>query len=80
MPVHWKMKLRRNQGSSQLENASKFERMILLMFTLGGFGGATSLCSAESMIDPPSDGGAAQSCSSTPVEEAIGCIPKGSFS
>ena len=80
MPVHWKMKLRRNQGSSQLENTSKFERMILLMFTLGGFGGATSLCSAESMIDPPSDGGAAQSCSSTPVEEAIGCIPKGSFS
>ena len=74
------MSLRRTQGSEHPANASKIERTILLMFTLGGFGGATSLCSAESMIDPPSDGGAAQSCSSTPVEEAIGCIPKGSFS
>ena len=27
------------------------ERTILLMFTLGGFGGATSLCGAEAMID-----------------------------
>lgn len=78
--MHWKMKLRRDQGSPQLENTSKFERTILLMFTLGGFGGATSLCGAEAMIDPPSDGGAAQSRSSTRVGEVTGCIPKWSFS
>ena len=68
------MKLRRNQGSPQPENSSNIERTILLMFTLGGFGGATSLCIAEAMIDPSSDGGAAQSCSNTPERGPRLCL------
>jgi hypothetical protein len=77
--VRWKMKSRRNKGS-QLENTSRFERTMLLMFTLGGFGGATSLYSAEAMNDPPSNGDAARSRSSTPADMVTGCFPKGSFS
>ncbi len=67
---HWKMKLRRNQGFPQPENTSKIGRTILLMFTLGGFGGAPSLYIAEAMIDPPSNYGTARSCSSAPRKKS----------
>ena len=63
---HLKMTLRRNQGFPQPENTSKIGRTILLMFTLGGFGGAPSLYVAEAMIDPPLNYGIARSCSSAP--------------
>jgi hypothetical protein len=73
------MKRCRNQGSAQPEN-NKIDRAILLMLTLGGFGGGTSLCVAEAMIDPPSDGGTAQLFSSGQRARAIGSVPKESFS
>jgi hypothetical protein len=67
---HWKMNLRRSQDSPQPENTGKIGRTILLMFTLGGFGGAASLYTAEAMIDPPSNGGTARSDSSAPRERS----------
>jgi hypothetical protein len=61
---HCKMKLHCNQDFPQSENTSKIGRTILLMFTLGGFGGAPSLYTAEAMIDLPSNDDTAGSCSS----------------
>ncbi len=60
MTGYWKMKLRRNQDFPQPENTSKIGRTILLMFTLGGFGGAPSLYVAEALIDPPFNYGTAK--------------------
>ena len=76
----WKMSLPRTESSEHLASVSKIERTILFMFTLGGFGGAASLYISEAIIDPPSNGGAAQSDSTILKEGIISSILKKFFS